>query len=68
MTAFIPEFRADMTEHVRRLRAADRTFVEIGLILGLCPETCRQMVCPAQWPKVVTRVEADGTAMVIRVP
>lgn len=66
MNAFTPEFRADMAVRVRELRATPLTWVQIGVLLGLCPETCRQIYWRAEWPKVVTRIGRDGTAMIIR--
>lgn len=68
MNTFTPEFRADMAVRVRELRATPLTWVQIGVLLGLCPETCRQMHWRAERPKVVTRIGPDGTATIVRVP
>ena len=56
---------------VASMRYDGKTFFEIAAATGLCFETCRAFLFysdwqPPEWPKVVTRVHADGSWEVVR--
>lgn len=57
----------------RALRQSGLTWVEVSMITGIPRAICRQIVRDAEapdgpeWPKLVTRIEADGSAMIVRV-
>ncbi len=57
-----------MIEWVRALFAAGRTISEIRLVTGLPLVICERVVGghKVDWPKLVTRVGIDGSAVLVR--
>lgn len=55
--------RADL---VRWLRARGRLWPDISRLTGLPVHVCQSVALGAQWPKLVTRIEEDGSWEIVR--
>lgn len=57
---------AEEIEAVYALHAAGKDWIKISARVGLPPRVCWQIWNAPQWPKLVTRIDADGTATLVR--
>lgn len=48
------------------LHAAGKDWIRTSDRVGLSPQVCWQIWNAPRWPKLVTRIEADGTATLVR--
>lgn len=52
--------------HIRNLRFCGLKYREITAITGISASVAARIVHEPEWPKLVTRIEADGSAWLVR--